>query len=121
MTMSNYREKQTLEAIKTSGKWVKLHVGDPGENGTENAAKEVKRKEVTWSAPEELGYMTNSGDIEWAAVETEGEDDEFSHVSIWSAESGGNCEGSGALAEKIKVKNAQDFRIKATKLKYELN
>lgn len=121
MTMSNYREKKTLEEIRASGKWVKLHTGDPGENGTENAAKEAKRKGVTWTAPEETGAMTNTADIEWPEAETEGADDEFTHVSIWDAENAGNCEGSGALAAPIKVTNKQDFRIKTGKLKYELN
>lgn len=69
MSISNYREKKVLEAIKAGTIYVKLHKGNPGENGTENAATEAKRIKAEFEAPTEEG-MLNSNDIEWPEVST---------------------------------------------------
>jgi len=67
--------------------YVQLHTGDPGTNGTANVATESARKAFTRTAAAG-GVATNVASIEWpsaAATET------ATHVSIWSAASGGTC------------------------------
>lgn len=114
MTISNYREKKILEAIRALANcYIKLHKGNPGENGTENAAAENKRKKVTFNEPTEEG-MLNSADIEWPEVSTT---EEITHISLWDAEEGGNCEWYGSLAAAQALIAGNDFRIKKEKLK----
>ena len=71
--------------------FVKLHTGDPGAAGTENAAAETTRKEVALTGTTTL---KNSGAVEWtnlAANET------AKWVSIWTASTGGTFVGRGQL------------------------
>ncbi len=116
MSFSNYRAKKVLESLK-EGKFVQLHVGEPGKDGLNNVAKETKRKAVAFNAP--VGNeMSNSVTVEWEEVlETE----EYSHVSIWDAEKEGNCETVEALKAKVPVTKGQDFRFKAGKLVLKAN
>jgi len=51
--------------------WVKLHTGDPGANGTANAATETTRQQGTWAAASG-GANANSADIVWTNVSTSG-------------------------------------------------
>jgi hypothetical protein len=77
--------------------WVKLHTGDPGSAGTSNAATETTRKQASFGAAS-AGAATNSASIIWedvAATET------VTHVSFWSAESGGTFKGSDALDSSV--------------------
>lgn len=67
--------------------YVQLHVGDPGNDGTANVATETTRKSFTRTAAA-LAVSSNQGVLSWTnypAAET------VSHVSVWSASSGGTC------------------------------
>lgn len=56
MSISNFGENAILDAIfnntalQEASRFVKLHIGDPGEAGTANAAAETTRKSVTGAA-----------------------------------------------------------------------
>ena len=101
MSFSDYLENAILDNYFTDGDiYVKLHVGDPGEDGTANAASETTRKVVaTWAAASG-GSKASSAAVSWTnypATET------VSHVSLWDASTSGNCFGSGALSSSISM------------------
>jgi hypothetical protein len=79
--------------------YVKLHIGDPGENGTSNAAAETTRKAVSFGASVS-GTAISDADVTWtnvAGTET------ISYISYWDHVSAGNCLGSGPLTSSQAV------------------
>ena len=55
MSISNYGELAFLNTLRNTSfavanPYVKLHLGDPGEDGTANPAAETTRKAITFSA-----------------------------------------------------------------------
>lgn len=89
--------------------FVKLHTGDPGAAGANNAAGETDRIEATFSAASG-GAITNSADVAWTAVST---GETYSHVSFWSASAAGTFLGSDALNTPKAVDAGDDFTIPA--------
>lgn len=103
MSISNYLEEAWLKTLRGDGNgtsytapaaiYVKLHTGDPGEDGTANAATETTRSAAAFAAPSNpAGTMTTSADVTWtnlAGAET------LSHFSLWDNSTAGNCLGSG--------------------------
>jgi hypothetical protein len=101
MSFSNYAEGKILDHMLGTTSWtmpstiyVKLHTGDPSEDGTANAAAETTRKLCAFNAASG-GSATNSGAISWTSypgAET------ITHVSVWDNVSAGNCLGAGSLS-----------------------
>ena len=83
-----------LSTIITSAAWVKLHTADPGSAGTTAASAETTRKAVTWASPS-------------AGSET------ITHISFWSASSGGTFQGSMALTSSKAVTNGDTLNLTA--------
>ena len=54
-------------AFSVSTAYVKLHVGDPGANGTANPATETTRKAVSFSAAS-VGLLTSDAAITWTNI-----------------------------------------------------
>lgn len=114
MTISNYFENKLLDTIRNQSlavttAYVKLHTGDPGEDGTSNAAAETTRKSVSWSAASG-GSMASSATIEWTNVSTT---ETYSHWSLWDSlgPTGGNCLWKGALSSSASVTAGDTFQI----------
>jgi hypothetical protein len=118
MSLSNFEENNLAKAwkneapTKAAGLFVKLHIGDPGEDCTANAAAETKRKTITLTAIEN-GTVKNEAALEWAEVAAT---EEITHVSVWDAETEGNPRIYGALTAPVKLTEDQDARIKAEAL-----
>lgn len=104
MSISNFVESKVMDAlfnnvspvaIQLSARYIKLHIGDPGEDGIANAAGETTRKSITGAASVD-GVFTSVADLSWVSVSTS---ETISHVSLWDAvgPAGGNCLWSGAL------------------------
>jgi hypothetical protein len=73
--------------------YIKLHLGDPGENGTANAAAETTREQVTFGVASG-GQVVSSAAVTWtnvAATET------ITHISLWDDPTAGNALGTAAL------------------------
>lgn len=68
--------------------WIKGHLGDPGVNGTANPAAETDRLDFT-RLPAVLGVSVNDGRVVMVGVAVATED--WTHLTLWSASSGGNC------------------------------
>ena len=75
------------------GSFIKLHVGDPGSDGTFNAATEQVRKVISLGTPTN-GVVTNDTAIIWTSIS--GSQD-ATHFSLWTASTAGTFLFSGAL------------------------
>jgi len=73
--------------------YVKLHVGDPGANGTSNAATETTRKSVSFGAAS-AGSIASDADISWTNIA--GSQD-ATHFTAWDNVSAGNFLFSGTI------------------------
>ena len=120
MSIANYAENKLLDTLGNTSFavttcYVKLHTGDPGEDGTANAATETSRKSVTWSAASG-GSKASSAALTWtnvAASET------YSHWSMWDNSTGGNCLWVGALSSNATVTAGDTFEITSLALSLE--
>lgn len=112
MSISNYLENALLNTLRgtsfsAASVYLKLHTGDPGEDGTSNAATETTRKVVAFSAASS-GSMASSAAVTWtnvAASET------LTHWSAWDASTAGNCLWTGALSSSASVAAGDTFQI----------
>jgi hypothetical protein len=73
--------------------YVKLHVGDPGANGTSNAATETTRKAASFAAAS-AGSLASDADITWTNIA--GSQD-ATHFTAWDNVSAGNFLFSGTI------------------------
>ena len=80
-------------AYSVTNVYVKLHVGDPGANGTSNAATETTRKVVSFGAAS-TGQILSDADISWTNIA--GSQD-ATHFTAWDNISAGNFLFSGNL------------------------
>lgn len=101
MSISNYLENAILDAVfnntslAVATPYVKLHVGDPGEAGTNNAATHTTRVSGSFGAASS-GAVSNDAPISFTSLAA---DETISHISIWDHVSAGNCLWTGALTD----------------------
>lgn len=114
MSISNYAELKILDHTTGRAAWtapttvyLKLHTGDPGEDGTSNAAAETSRQSVSWSAAAS-GSIGSSATVSWTNVSTT---ETYSHWSLWDNASTGNCLWTGALSSSASVTAGDTFQI----------
>lgn len=115
MSLSDFAENEIADWIAGNGApssvttcYVKLHTGDPGENGTSNASANTTRVAGTFGAASG-GVCTNSADLEWLSWSAGAESITF--VSFWDNLTAGNCLGSGANTGNTAVADGNDFVI----------
>jgi hypothetical protein len=116
VSISNYAENKLLDTLRNvsfsvATVYVKLHVGDPGEAATANAAVETTRKAVTFNAASG-GSMTNSNVLTWTNVA--GSED-FTYLSLWDDSTAGNALWSGPVTANP-VTTGDTFEIAAGQL-----
>ena len=112
MTISNYGELAFLDTLRNvsfavTQPYVKLHLGDPGEDGTSNPAVEDLRKAVTFSAASS-GSIATSATITWTNVSTT---ETYSHWSLWDALTAGNPLWTGSFSSSAAVTAGDTFQI----------
>lgn len=114
MSISDYLEDKLLDlvfnATAYSGQatvYVKLHTGDPGEDGTGNAATETTREAATFGAAAS-GSLSSDADISWADVAAT---ETYSHISLWDASTAGNCLWTGGLSASKSVTAGDTFTL----------
>lgn len=127
MSIANYAENKILDAVlnhTTTGGglpaadvYVKLHIGDPGEDGTANPAAETTREQASFAAAA-AGSATTDADLDWAGVTAA---ETYSHVSLWDDPAAGNCLWTGALTAAKTVNAGDDFKILAGQLTVNLD
>jgi hypothetical protein len=114
MSYSNYLEDAINNAVCTpvptldiNAVYIKLHIGDPGEDCTSNAAAETTRQVVTFGASAS-GVSTSDVQAQWTNVSTT---ETYSHISLWDHVSAGNALGYGALTIAQSVTAGNTFTI----------
>lgn len=114
MSISNYGELAFLNSLRgtafsVANVYVKLHLGDAGEDGTTNPAANTTRQLVTFSAASG-GSMASSATVTWTNVSTT---ETYSHWSLWDSvgPTGGNCLWKGALSSSASVTAGDTFQI----------
>jgi hypothetical protein len=111
MSLSNYLEEQLLNHLrpagttfsKPAGLYLKLHIGDPGEDCTANAAAETTRKVCVFAAASNPGGAMVGAATSWTAY---AQTETLTHFSVWDAVTAGNPLGSGALSASAAMTNA---------------
>lgn len=116
MSVTNYAEAKLLNAVFTNtsfvvaSTFVKLHIGNPGEDCLLNAAAHTTRVAGTWNAAVGGGSLTNSVSITFtplAANET------ITHISVWDNLTVGNPLWYGALTapQVVNIGGTLNFAI----------
>lgn len=119
MSISNYLENRLLDCLRNqSGAvtvvYIKLHLGDPGEDGTANAAVETTRKLLAFAAASGGSLAaTGSPVAEWTNVSTT---ETYTFFSLWDASTAGNCLWAGALSAAASMTAGDTFRVTALTL-----
>ena len=114
MSISNYAELKILEHTTGKTAWtmpttvyVKLHLGDPGEAATSNAAANTTRKVAAWAVAAS-GAIATSATLEWTNVSNT---ETYSHWSLWDDATAGNALWTGALSTSAAVTAGDTFQI----------
>lgn len=84
--------------------YAKLHTGDPGSAGTSNAFSDTTRQAVTFGSAAASGAISSTAAVNWTSLSAGGT---LTHVSFWTASSGGTFLGSDDLPSS-KVVNSGD-------------
>lgn len=92
------------------GFFLKLHTADPGAAGATAAFGDATRQAVTFAAAAADGTITNSADVNWTNVTAAGT---VTHVSFWSAVTGGSFLGSDDLATPRTLSIGDNFTVLA--------
>jgi hypothetical protein len=112
MSISNYLENALLNTLRgtslsVADVYLKLHLGDPGEDGTSNPAANTTRQTATFAAASN-GSMASNAAITWTGVPST---ETYTHWSAWDASTAGNCLWSGALSASAAVAAGDTFQI----------
>lgn len=99
-------------ATKYEKVFVKLHTGDPGSEGKNNAAGETKRKQITFTGSSPL---KNSAALKWENVSTA---ETVEYISFWTEESGGTFLGSTPVEAKKTVAVGDNLEIPVESLSW---
>ena len=113
---SDYIEPFILNAVFNNGAGavpviptvhVKLHIGDPGENGLGFPAVETTRHPVTFAAAIG-GSITSSATVSWNNVSTT---ETITYISFWDDPTAGNCLGSAQLNVAAPLQASDDLDL----------
>ena len=112
MSISNYAELKLLDTLGNTSfavttAYVKLHLGDSGEDGTASPAAETTRKAVSWSVAS-AGSKASSATMSWTNVSAT---ETYTHWSMWDSSTAGNCLWTGALSASAAVTAGDTFEI----------
>lgn len=124
MSVSNFLEDTLLNLVFNGTAYagqatvfIKLHIGDPGEAATSNAAGETTRQAVTVGASAS-GTVTSDSTATWTNVSTT---ETYSFISLWDAATVGNALWSGALTTPRSVTAGDTFTIPSGSLTISLD
>ena len=116
MSASNYAETKITDVLcgnatftTPANVYVKLHIGDPGEDCTGNAAANTTRHEATFNAAS--GPTASlSATVSWTNVSNT---ETYSHFSLWDNSTAGNPLCYGSLTAPVAVTAADNFDLTA--------
>lgn len=91
--------------------YVRLHTGDPGASGTANGSANSTRSLLTLAAASGGSRSLTSTAPSWSSWASGSET--LTHVSFWSASSGGTFQGSAALSASKSITNGDSLTLSA--------
>jgi hypothetical protein len=97
--ISSYLADELLDSVGNNSSfavgavYIKLHIGDPGANGTSNPATETTRKAASFGASS-AGTLTSDADITWTNIS--GSED-ATYFTAWDSATTGNFLFSGTI------------------------
>lgn len=92
--MTNATKEAAAVAVTSLGNWISIHTADPGTGGSNEATggtPAYARKQTTWTAGSADGTVTGSQVIIDVPAGT------YTHIGLWSAQTGGTFIGSAAI------------------------
>jgi hypothetical protein len=89
--------------------YAKLHIGDPGAAGTSNPATDTTRQAVSFAAAS-AGSKVSDAQVQWTNLAT-ADPDVITHVSFWTASTGGTFLGSDDLPSSKSVNDGDTLTI----------
>ena len=95
-------------AYSEAGVYVKLHLGDPGTDGTANAALNTTRQQATFGSAATGRAISNTAVVEWTSVPNT---EVYTWISLWDAAAAGNFLGRDDLSSSASVTAGDTFRI----------
>ena len=110
MALTQARVHAAIDAAVSTTSHAQLHTGDPGAAGTSNVAAGVSRAALTFPAAS-AGATSDE-----ATFTIPGVGGPYTHVSLWTASTGGTYCGSGALtpAESFAGAGSLDVTVTVT-------
>ena len=110
MALTQARVHAAIDAAVSTTSHAQLHTGDPGAAGTSNVAAGVSRAALTF--PAASAGQTSDG----ATFAIPGAGGPYTHVSLWTASTGGTYCGSGTLtpAESFAGAGSLDVTVTVT-------
>lgn len=124
--LTNYAEKFLLDTLFASPVYAALHSGDPGEDALDNVISTTKdpnyeRKVLSIGAASlGPGKAVNTTEVSWTAG-TLSSSYYISHISLWSASTGGNALFKGELLSPIEMTTDTIFTITVNNLVVQLD
>lgn len=93
-----------------AGYFAKLHTGSPGAAGTSNASSETTRQAVAFGVAPSAGAIASSAQVQWTNLALGGQET-ITHVSFWTASSGGTFVGADDLPSSKVVQPGDTLTI----------
>lgn len=90
-----------------AGLYVRLHLGDPGAAGTANGSVVATRSQATFAAAANGSIALTGTNPSWSMTATES----VSHISVWSAASGGDFLWSATLSVTKSVQSGDTLTL----------
>lgn len=87
--------------------WAKLYTGDPGSAGTNNAATETTRQQVSFANASSRA-MSNDAAVEWEDVSTT---ETITWLGFWDANAAGNFLGRDDLSSSAALTAGDTLRV----------
>lgn len=93
-----------------AGCFLQLHTGDPGAAGTANISSFTTRTSVTWASAS-AGSKSISASIQITASWTGTNGETVTHISLWSAVTGGTFVVSDQLVTPVTMASGQPLNL----------
>lgn len=90
-----------------SGVYLKMHLGDPGPDGTANPSTMTTRVLATWTPAASNAPASLAADLSWVLSARE----PISHVSAWDSLTAGNCLFTDILEETKNMYSGDTFTL----------
>lgn len=118
--LSDYQENLFAASLRTSGIYIALFNGNPGEDGTGGTEKttaikgSATRPSVTWSAVGDVDGgkgFSNSGEFTWEASAQNVSSETVDYIAAYDAATGGNMLWYKALDASKTIDNTDEVKF----------